>query len=253
MADLLSIRWHRFCPPPSFHSTTLPQYGACLKTRVWGGTQPLHVTHSDGGGTVVVQWWYPSLALVLRPNFNSLNIWHLSAFLSVVSSALMQLWELQQHLCAADGHPGAEMVPWVAVAAVVESTLLCPPCAVLQVLARSHWWGFGCFEETECSYSSMCHIASTMPSQTSTEQTMLWVCWGICWGKRTAPTSIKLEKGEWNPAEVILPPLLCKLCDWETGALYKEKYSAWGHGHTHVKEDQDHTLKCSLWSPHKSE
>lgn len=32
MADLLSSRWHRFCPPPSFHSITLPQCGACLGT-----------------------------------------------------------------------------------------------------------------------------------------------------------------------------------------------------------------------------
>lgn len=75
---------------------------------------------------------------------------------------------------------------------------------------------------------------------------------GHPWGKRVAPISTELEKGEWNSAQIILPPLLQKLCHWETGAQYKVEYPAWWHGHIHDKEDQDHTLKCSLWSSGKS-
>lgn len=80
--------------------------------------------------------WYPSLALVLRQE-QGFNISHCISLCSALCTDAAQRAPAAPQCCSRC--PGAEMVPWVAVAAVVEHTLPCPPCAVLQVLAGSHW------------------------------------------------------------------------------------------------------------------
>lgn len=192
-----------------------------------------------------------SLALVLTQEL-CFSIWHLTLFLPVAPCALTQPCQLQHHLHVAGGTPGVETVPSVPVAAVAEYALHCPAGAVWCMLMGHVVGVSGALRKqnatTACTILPHCK-SSPIVSQTSTEQTMLQVCWDILGGQEWLPSLQNLWRESWSQHRLSclpclgFPPhghyvacssakLLCRLTVWVTGrpgVQCKIENPAWWH------------------------